>query len=540
MNVLIVDDDRFLVKLLKEKVNWGTLGIEQVYTAHNIRQAKNIFINENIHLLISDIEMPYGSGLELLAWVRQEGYSIQTIFLTNFADFHYAQKAIELQSFEYYLKPIEIDKLEFSILKAIKKIKIRQQSEEAIQVGQYWQQNKQKLVDHFWSSYLSNPKWLKAELEEQLLKNHLSYSPDDCFLPILLNIFPYKISLKEKIPPILEIDENLVLKLNVHLEESFKETPFSLESIVGLDINKEKYVLLIKNSKEHFDYQSFIALCQNLIQTLRNDLLIDTRFSFCFSTPLEKLHKAVKQLQQKSEDMIDFRNTVQFFQSYEKKTNPYTEPNLDIWEKHLQNGNKQMFLNKCEQYLIHLKDTNNLNLNVLHNFRLDITQLLFTHLKKQEVLAHKLFDGNTNNLLQTQSLRSIDDMMIYITYLADTSLHYLDFIHSQKSVVNTICDYIDAHYHENITRDSIAKIVYLSPDYIARIFKKEKGLSLVNYIIKKRVELAKTLLIQTTLPVHIISDKVGYGNYSYFTKLFKKETNYTPFEYRRKEKASTH
>ena len=47
MNVLIVDDDRFVVKLLKEKVDWGNLGIEHVYTAHNIRQAKNVFIKQN-------------------------------------------------------------------------------------------------------------------------------------------------------------------------------------------------------------------------------------------------------------------------------------------------------------------------------------------------------------------------------------------------------------------------------------------------------------------------------------------------------------
>ncbi|UTI40258.1 response regulator [Niallia sp. RD1] len=94
MNVLIVDDDRFVVKLLKEKVDWGNLGIEHVYTAHNIRQAKNVFIKQNIHLLISDIEMPYGSGLELLAWARQEGYTIQTIFLTNFADFIMLKKPL--------------------------------------------------------------------------------------------------------------------------------------------------------------------------------------------------------------------------------------------------------------------------------------------------------------------------------------------------------------------------------------------------------------------------------------------------------------
>jgi two-component system response regulator YesN len=107
------------------------------------------------------------------------------------------------------------------------------------------------------------------------------------------------------------------------------------------------------------------------------------------------------------------------------------------------------------------------------------------------------------------------------------------FTNSQKSVVNTICDYIDQNYQENITRTSLAKIVYLSPDYIARYFKKETGISLVNYIIKKRVDIAKELLNNTDLPVHIISDKVGYGNYSYFTKLFKKETNYTPVDYRK-------
>ncbi|NRG28254.1 response regulator [Bacillus circulans] len=535
MNVLVVDDDCFVVTLLKEKVNWEGLEIEQVYTARNIRQAKNIFKKQNIHLLISDIEMPLGSGLELLAWVRQEGYTIQTIFLTNFADFHYAQKAIELQSFEYYLKPIEIDKLEFSILKAIKKVKANQQSQQAIQVGQYWQQNKQKLVDHFWSTYLRNHEWLQADLEEQLLKNHLNYSTEDYFLPILLNIFPYHISFKENSTPIFEIDKTSVSKLIIHLNSTFKEHSFALESIVALDINKESYVLLLRQSDEQ---TSFVSLCENLIHTLREKLSIDSRFSIGFPAPLVKIQAEVKQLQKKCEDMIEFRNSVQHFLSYELTVTSYTEPNLAVLEKYLQNGNKQSFLAKCRQYLIHLKESNALNLNVLSNFRLDITQLLFTHLKKKEVLAHKLFNGYTNNFLQTQSLRSIDDMIIYITYLVDISLQYIDFIHSQKNVVNTICDYIDEHYHENITRDNIAKIVYLSPDYITRIFKKEKGLSLVNYIIKKRVDIAKELLIQTTLPVHIISDKVGYGNYSYFTKLFKKETNYTPFEYRRKEKSS--
>ncbi|MEH7484417.1 response regulator, partial [Neobacillus drentensis] len=169
MNVLIVDDDRFVVSALEQKMDWASLGIEQIYTANNIRQAKKIFDHNTIHILISDIEMPQGSGLELLSWIRSEGFNVQAIFLTNFADFNYAQKAIELQSFEYYLKPIEFDKLELIIKKAIKKVNVSQINEDAMKVGHYWQQNKEKLVDHFWFTYLKENHSLSSEeIQEQL------------------------------------------------------------------------------------------------------------------------------------------------------------------------------------------------------------------------------------------------------------------------------------------------------------------------------------------------------------------------------------
>ncbi len=91
MNILLVDDDRFIIKALQETIHWEALGIEQVYTASSLSQAQAIIQSHPIALMISDIEMPQGSGLDLLAWVRSEKYDIQTIFLTNYADFNYAQ-----------------------------------------------------------------------------------------------------------------------------------------------------------------------------------------------------------------------------------------------------------------------------------------------------------------------------------------------------------------------------------------------------------------------------------------------------------------
>ena len=107
MNALLVDDDRFVVAALEKKINWEQLTITEVLTAFNIRQAQKIIEKNSIDICVCDIEMPGGSGLDLLSWVRESGKEIQFIFLTSYADFDYAKKAIELSSIDYQLKPID-------------------------------------------------------------------------------------------------------------------------------------------------------------------------------------------------------------------------------------------------------------------------------------------------------------------------------------------------------------------------------------------------------------------------------------------------
>ena len=111
MNALLVDDDRFVVAALEKKINWEQLTITEVLTAFNIRQAQKIIEKNSIDICVCDIEMPGGSGLDLLSWVRESGKEIQFIFLTSYADFDYAKKAIELSSLDYQLKPIDFDSI---------------------------------------------------------------------------------------------------------------------------------------------------------------------------------------------------------------------------------------------------------------------------------------------------------------------------------------------------------------------------------------------------------------------------------------------
>ena len=76
MNILLVDDDRFIIEALREKIRWDRLKINNVYAANSLSQAQAIIKENPIHLMISDIEMPLGSVLELLSMVKNENYDI--------------------------------------------------------------------------------------------------------------------------------------------------------------------------------------------------------------------------------------------------------------------------------------------------------------------------------------------------------------------------------------------------------------------------------------------------------------------------------
>lgn len=101
-----------------------------------------------------------------------------------------------------------------------------------------------------------------------------------------------------------------------------------------------------------------------------------------------------------------------------------------------------------------------------------------------------------------------------------------------QSIVKKIKEYIDCNLDKDITRESLAKSVFLNPDYLSRIFKKEIGESIGNYIISKRMETAKEYLEKTNEPVNAVAVKVGYDNFSYFSKVFKNYVGTTPKEYK--------
>ena len=66
MRVLIVDDDSIIVEVIRDTVDWEKLGIDQVQTAYDVEGARKILEQKDADIIISDIEMPKESGLDLL------------------------------------------------------------------------------------------------------------------------------------------------------------------------------------------------------------------------------------------------------------------------------------------------------------------------------------------------------------------------------------------------------------------------------------------------------------------------------------------
>ena len=77
MTLLIVDDEYYSVENLKNKFDWVSFGFTDVLCAYSMSQAQRIFEKEAVHIMICDVEMPHGSGLELLQWVREKKYDTE-------------------------------------------------------------------------------------------------------------------------------------------------------------------------------------------------------------------------------------------------------------------------------------------------------------------------------------------------------------------------------------------------------------------------------------------------------------------------------
>lgn len=149
-----------------------------------------------------------------------------------------------------------------------------------------------------------------------------------------------------------------------------------------------------------------------------------------------------------------------------------------------------------------------------------------------EELAYAMSDSYIQNGESCRSFEEID--RLYHRAFSEFTHGVAEYQHLHHGPkIEHAFHYITIHLHEKITLDQVAEAVSLSPCYLSRLFLKETGMSIVDFIQKERVDAAKHMLTYSDYTLAAISQYLHFSNQSYFVKIFKKYTGKTPGQYRK-------
>ena len=342
--------------------------------------------------------------------------------------------------------------------------------------------DRKSLQQDIWKNVLKNG-FSEEKFCETAAQRQLPYGPGHYFRPICL--MPEIKSNKR------EIWDTATMEFVIEnvLSELYEETDIAVDTVF---YQEPGIYWIVTQSKEKAFPQDGGRDCEILRQFvawMNEKIYLEL---WCGAGQWESvlgMQKQSRNLQKMREGSLSVRNEVLFLNEFQAPQTSYENKELDVWKALLSEEKPEELLERLQKYL-------------------DRTE-------REGMITRELLVALRTGVLVRKAVQ------------------YRQYINKSDSVTSQVCAYIDAHYREEIHREELGELVFLNTDYLSRIFKKEKGISISNYIIQKRVEEAKKLLTQSTLPINTVSLYVGYSNFSYFTKIFKDNTGYAPLEYRR-------
>lgn len=521
--LLIVDDEVHAVEGIRSGIDWGKLGITAVFSAYTVRQAKECFEQQRIDIMLCDIEMPQATGLELTKWVKGCHPKTETIFLTCHADFKYAQQAIQLGSFDYLLKPVPFGELERVIRTAIHKINKDQEAMKYSQYGQLWFQNQPLLIERFWQDILNQtiPSSREA-VKRAAMERKIPYLEEMLFLPVVIGIQRWHKSLNLRDEKILEYGlRNLAEEILLEAGQSGQ--------IIALSNRRLLVVLSVQNQ---LDYEMMKSRCEKYIEASSIFFYCDLSCYIGENVRGYELLGMVNRLYELEQNNVVHNNKVFSVSLQTAPASTYKSTNMNIWSVMLTEGDYNKVLAESYQFLKDTTEKERIDASFLRQFYQDYQQMVYYVLQTKGVQAHQLFGDPESQDLSATATRSVINLLNWINYTIQRAKEYVQSIEQSQSVIEKVIHFIKLHIAEDLSREEIANHVFLNPDYLTRIFKKETGLAISDYLLNERLKIAKELLEKTEMPISAIATHIGYANFSHFSRTFKKHTNMNPNEYR--------
>lgn len=523
IKLLIVDDEPMARTHMIYNFPWEEWGITIIGEAGNGKEALE-FCQTNVpDLALIDITMPVMDGFELLEILKGKYPRVQPIILTAHRNFDYAKRAIHQGATGYLLKsPIDAKEMKSVIDQACGEVEnyLRLDARE---------KNQQKIVMNY-----TYPMRKKFFLD--ILNGIVSKSEDvieegkaigvNLVDPYYFMMMVYMTDINDKDiyideSKICEVIKAALVKCGIYECELFP-------------VDFARCVIVIEKSRIGATESSLFA---KIISNINNELsnFVQSKMSLITS----ETYISIEQFPTKYHKLQYYLDYSYYFYHSQPI---FIEKLLDF-----QTPPENTF-NQLKAEYKNALDT--MNPVILNNWARDVEEFLFhckpapdyvkawlTSLKGiSDQEAYGTLVENWPNFYSTSylvnSLNQLRESVITCWKVKNKTIK----VHPQ--IANAV-EYIKQNIDQDLSLQTVAEHVYLSPTYLGRLFKKDMGLSMVDYIIEQRIELAKKLIAKGVLRNYEIAEEVGFNNYSYFCTMFKKLEEKSPNEYRNEVKGVT-
>jgi two-component system response regulator YesN len=526
---MIADDDKVIRLGLSQTIAWEQEGYELVGTAKNGEEALELVAEHRPHILISDICMPFMDGIELTRAVKDQFPETKIILMTGFEEFEYAKEALKLKVFDYLMKPMSNEALVDAAWRATQEIE---------------QENglKQKVLE---ALPLLRQRFLESLIRGRLKEGEIE--PGLTFLDLPLQASRYCVA-------IIKADEyGLPHPHNRFGKEMLKYCILNLsEEIlqrsglgIAFDSHENEMVLILRGETVR---EQFEAHCYEVCEEMRHsaEKFLKTTVTIGLGYVYDECRRIARSYQE-ARSAIEFRHilgknkvlTIHDTGAIEQSESAdLTETDKDIAFK-VKLGLEFEALELLDEIERRLKEQGYRSLSQIRFMLMELIMRMIIELQKglenkDDLARIEQIYRHYNNRIQVLELVSdmFGEIRRMVSELADFTRHKR--ASQQKSLVLDAIAYMEENFtQERLSLQDVSSRIHISPTYLSIIFKQERGVNFVDFLLEIRMNKAKQLLIYEDMKVYEIAAKVGFiNNPKYFNVCFKKFTGITPIEFR--------
>ncbi|MBD2867319.1 response regulator transcription factor [Paenibacillus arenilitoris] len=535
MNVLLVDDEDYVLDYLETEIPWAALGVSNVYRAGSAKEALDVASNVPLAVVMTDIRMPERSGLELISSLQRHWPETKVILLSGYSDFSYAVKALQLGAADYLLKPVTEDEVLVSLKKVFVKIeeeKRRQKNLEAasdvLKLGII------RMREHLLLDLLLGKKFGADELKRHLQALQLPLEPDtNCVLAL--------IRIETGTEEMTREDYGLLSYALLNMAEEIYFGEIGEMPSLWTCKDDHPFVIALLPEGAAGDRRELVDRTGKLRQAVQT--YMKRTVSILLTEPFVFQHGLHRQYLQAINafwrsvgtrcgvvlDMTGAGNGERAEPAIKPLTRLYQSPTM---QQLMDAGRWEEVASRLGHILEELDQPD-------YRTQQHLMEVVYYLLSSFSYIAHKQGDSFAEMVdspsLQRKSyhFQTTDQMMEWALPLIEQFKRSLQEVAPNRShIIRQIHDFIERHLREDVSLTRVGEHVYLHPVYLSRLYKKETGESLSAYITRTRMEKAARLLSSTNMKVADVAREVGYQKTQYFIHIFKEFYDCTPQIYR--------